>query len=80
MMIKSKFSSLFCAAALFMCCCSPSDPLPDMNHLANFHRAYLISQDDAIEERNLYVDYSTSITDGMKPETMSRFYMDVVPS
>ena len=63
-------------------CCGPKDPTPDINYLADFHRAYFSSQEDVIEEGNLalYVDYSTCIADAMQTMTMSKFYMDIVPS
>lgn len=77
-----KFSLVFIALASVVYGCGPNDPTPDINHLVDFHKAYFLSQDDVIEEGQLalYVDYSTCIADAMKPNTMSRFYMDIVPS
>ncbi len=62
--------------------CGPKDPTPDINYLEDFHKAYFFSQEDVIEEGKLalYVDYSTCIADAMQSGTLSRFYMDIVPS
>lgn len=70
------------ALALAIRCCGPKDPTPDIDQLVDFHRAYFLSQDDIIEEGKLalYVDYSTCIADAMNVPTMSKFYMDIVPS
>ena len=80
--MKRIFETLALSLVLTVCACGPKDPTPDIDQLVDFHRAYFLSQDDVIEEGNLalYVDYSTCIADAMKPNSMSRFYMDVVPS
>ena len=62
--------------------CGTKDFTPDIEYLADFHNAYFYSQNDILEKENLklYVDYSTCIADAMKPNTLSNFYMDMVPS
>ena len=63
-------------------CGSKQPRTPEIDQLPEFHRAYFMSQENVIEEGQLalYVDYSTCIADAMKQETMSQFYMDMVPS
>lgn len=77
-----KYPLVIGALALVICGCGPNDPTPDIDHLVDFHKAYFLSQDDIIEDDQLalYVDYSTCIADAMNGPTMSRFYMDIVPS
>ncbi len=77
---KTLLTSALCIIVIG--CCGPKDPTPDIDHLVDFNRAYFYSQEDAIEEGRLalYVDYSTCIASAMQPGTMSKFYMEIVPS